>query len=83
MTRSLRNLRFLGKLFSVFSSIFLLDSLGYSYRKKDCSKDKVNVAEITQKGSQKMKRKGAMASFNCLVSKVWKKSILCCFSKGK
>ena len=46
---SLRHLRFLEKLFTGVCSEFLCDSMGNRYCKKDNSKGKVNLAEITQK----------------------------------
>ena len=69
--------------------------MGNSYCKKDYSKGEVNVVEITQIRLQKMKKNVAMASFYCLVSKIWKKIVfyvvikrekmagLCCFFNTK
>ena len=47
--------------------------MGSSYCKNNYSKDKVSVARITQIRPEKMKKNVAMASFCCLVSKIWKK----------
>ena len=53
--------------------------MGNSYCKKDYSE-----GEITQVRLQKMKKNVAMASFYCLVSKIWKKnSILYCYKNGR
>ena len=58
--------------------------MGNSYCKKDCSKGEVNVVEITQIRLHKMKKKVAIAKFYCLVNMICeKKSILCCYKKGK
>ena len=43
------------------------------YCKKDYSKVEVNAVEITRIKLQKMQKNVAMASFYCLVSKIWKK----------
>ena len=51
--------------------------------KNDYSKGAVNIVKITQAKLQKMKTNVAMASFYCLVSKIWKKKIVCCYKKGK
>ena len=50
--------------------------MGSSYCKNNYSKDKVSVARITQIRPEKMKKSVAMASFCCLVSKIWKKTVL-------
>ena len=52
---------------SILYSNFRSDSRGNSYCKKDYSKGEVNIAKITQRRSQKMKKNVAMASFYCLV----------------
>ena len=60
------------------------DSMGNSYCQKNYSKGEVNLVENTKIRLRKMKKNVAMASFYCLVSKIWKKkSILCCNKKGK
>ena len=62
-----------GKLFSRVSSKFLLDSIGNSYCKEDYSEGEVIAVEIAQTRLPKMKKNLVMASFHCLVSKIWKK----------
>ena len=47
--------------------------MGNSYCEKDYSKVEAKVLEITQIRLQKMKKNVAMASFYCLVCKIWKK----------
>ena len=47
--------------------------MGNSYCIKDYSKDEVNAVKITPMRLQTMKMNVAMASFYCLVSKVWKR----------
>ena len=47
--------------------------MGNSYCKKNYKKDEVNVAKITPIRLPKMKKNVAMASFYCLVGKIWKK----------
>ena len=54
VSRSVRHLRFLGKLFSGVSSKFLCNSMGNSYCKKDNSKGEVNAFEVTPIRLQKM-----------------------------
>ena len=68
VTRSLRHLCFLGKLFSGVSSD------DNSYCKKHYSKAEVGIVEITQVRLQKMKMKIAKPSFYCLVSENWEKN---------
>ena len=46
--------------------------VNWCYFKKEYSKVKVNVVEITQIRLHKIKKNAAMASFYCLVSKIWK-----------
>ena len=48
--------------------------MGNSYCEKDYSKVEAKVLEITQIRLQKMKKNVAMASFYCLVCKIWKKN---------
>ena len=52
-----------------------------TYYKNDYSKREVNVIEITQTRLQKMKINLAMASFYCLVSKIWKKGVFSAATK--
>ena len=80
---SLRNLGFVEKSSLGVSPKFLHDSVGNSYRKKDYIKYEVNVVEITWIRLQKTRKNVAMASFYCLVSKIWKTSILYCYKKEK
>ena len=68
VTRSLRHLCFLGKLFSSVSSD------DNSYCKKHYSKVEVGIVEITQVRLQKMKMNIAKPSFYCLVSENWGKN---------
>ena len=67
---------FLGKLFWGVSSKFLRDSMGNSYCKKDYSKGEVNIVEIARLRLQKLKKIVDMASFYCLVGKIWKKNTI-------
>ena len=53
VSRSLRHLQFLGKLFSWVSSKLLRDSTGNKYRKNDYSKGEVNVVKIIQRKATK------------------------------
>ena len=53
VSRSLRHLQFLGKLFSWVSSKRLRDSTGNKYRKNDYSKGEVNVVKIIQRKATK------------------------------
>ena len=57
--------------------------MGNSYFKKDYTKGELNAVEITQGRLQKVMRNVAMASFYCLVIKIWKQLYLCCYKKGK
>ena len=50
--------------------------MGNSYCKKNYKKDEVNVAKITPIRLPKMKKNVAMASFYCLVGKIWKKYVI-------
>ena len=68
VTRSLRHLCFLGKLFSSVSSD------DNSYCKKHYSKVEVGIVEITQVRLQKMKMNIAKPSFYCLVCENWGKN---------
>ena len=60
---------------------FLCCSISNCDRKKNYSKEEVNLVKITHIRLQKIKTNVVMASFHCLLSKIFKKSSILCFHK--